>query len=696
MLPNVIYQTGPYYAGIYGNEFEYDFYRSGVDEQFYWKKYNAPYSPFRPSVLAVTDGKYYVINCCATIKEIFRSTDQGANFVPTGGSLPDTPNGHDILLGLNGELFTRLDSTLLVSADEGLTWTVRHRFDFPITANNSRIYIVDGRIVLSQVGLRRLYRSDNGGLELHQLPSPSAGSGAYALRPHGRTLVLIPGDGFVYVSTDLGDRWKQLPLPYPTFNLFGAINTLTANDSLLFLPDPAQGVAWRLHFTHLAQLHGTVFVDQDGDVQQGGNEPGLPGIVVGASGSHAYGVSNSVGNYRIFINRGTDTLQVTSSFSHHLSSPAWRVVQATDTLTALDFAIQPVGAITDVAVQLIAGSPFRAGFVSPLTLVVRNIGTLPASGQLRLVLDPHLSYASADPLPTGQTGDTIHWLFADLLPFQELAFHLHVSVAAVDIGTPLQLIAEASASTDVTPADNVAILNGLVVASFDPNDKQVSPAQLSPQSADGATLQYIIRFQNTGDFPTAFVVLRDTLSPHLDPGSLRLLAASHPVSWQITAGRVVEFRFDPLALPAAAADEPGSHGFVQFSVNLRPGAVPGETVSNTAFIYFDYNTAVATNTARTLVQEVVGVFAPGAEWLPELRIFPNPTQDYVRVDTRPWRSKDFTLLLVDQQGRLVFRKNVARNESDWKQLSLAGYPAGAYFLVLDAAGKRSMAKIIKL
>lgn len=47
-------------------------------------------------------------------------------------------------------------------------------------------------------------------------------------------------------------------------------------------------------------------------------------------------------------------------------------MQATDTLTALDFAIQPLGAINDAAVQLITGSPFRAGFVSPLTLVVSN------------------------------------------------------------------------------------------------------------------------------------------------------------------------------------------------------------------------------------------------------------------------------------------------------------------------------------
>ncbi|MBK8532639.1 MAG: hypothetical protein IPL64_12190 [Flavobacteriales bacterium] len=79
------------------------------------------------------------------------------------------------------------------------------------------------------------------------------------------------------------------------------------------------------------------------------------------------------------------------------------------------------------------------------------------------------------------------------------------------------------ADADETPEDNAAHFSDIVVGSYDPNDKLLSPAKLSPEVvAVGETpIEYTIRFQNTGTYLAERVVILDTLSEDLQWASIR-------------------------------------------------------------------------------------------------------------------------------------------------------------------------------
>ncbi|HRD54711.1 MAG TPA: T9SS C-terminal target domain-containing protein, partial [Flavobacteriales bacterium] len=94
-----------------------------------------------------------------------------------------------------------------------------------------------------------------------------------------------------------------------------------------------------------------------------------------------------------------------------------------------------------------------------------------------------------------------------------------------------------------------------VVGSYDPNDKLLSPAVLTPDEVTlGETpIAYTIRFQNTGTFLADRVVITDTLPDGLQWNSVAMLDASHPFNWFLNNG-VLHFIFDDINLPDSQSD----------------------------------------------------------------------------------------------------------------------------------------------
>ncbi|HMC97645.1 MAG TPA: hypothetical protein VKG92_08335, partial [Flavobacteriales bacterium] len=145
-----------------------------------------------------------------------------------------------------------------------------------------------------------------------------------------------------------------------------------------------------------------------------------------------------------------------------------------------------------------------------------------------------------------------------------------------------------------------------VFCAVDPNDKLVTPQGYGPQGAVDINTEwftYTIRFQNTGT-DTAFVVeVIDTLDTDLDPASMEILGASHPLSRiMIDPSRVASFLFDDILLPDSGANEVASHGYVQFRMRPMAGSPHLTEITNSAAIVFDVNPPVITNTVvNTLV-----------------------------------------------------------------------------------------------
>ena len=216
-------------------------------------------------------------------------------------------------------------------------------------------------------------------------------------------------------------------------------------------------------------------------------------------------------------------------------------------------------------------------------------------------------------------------------------------------------------------------------AAYDPNDKQAIPKGVGDNQliAPNTTVDYKIRFQNTGNDTAFTVIIRDTINTEVfDLSTLELGAASHDFFLRQTGGNALEFVFNNIQLPDSTIDEPGSHGYVHFSIAQWPDLPDGTLLSNRAGIYFDFNPPIITNESwhivgRNLLSTSVHQFK-----LTEgpVTIYPNPFSSGLQFEHADWPGP-MTFELFDQLGRQLYTAELLSNGS---QLDLPFLPSGTY------------------
>lgn len=117
---------------------------------------------------------------------------------------------------------------------------------------------------------------------------------------------------------------------------------------------------------------------------------------------------------------------------------------------------------------------------------------------------------------------------------------------------------------------------------------------------------YTIHFQNTGSAPAINIRLKDTLDVHLDASTFEMLGYSHPAITSIS-GNVLTVTFNNIMLPDSTTDHDGSMGYFQYRIKPLPNLPLGSQIENTAYIYFDYNAPVITNTTQSNFDFFTGV-----------------------------------------------------------------------------------------
>lgn len=231
---------------------------------------------------------------------------------------------------------------------------------------------------------------------------------------------------------------------------------------------------------------------------------------------------------------------------------------------------------------------------------------LGVSGSVQLVMTGPVRYispAAGSLMPSSVSGGTITWNIAD---FGTVNFFSDFNVivqtdTSAQIGSIIcfTLIVNPIAG-DLNPVNNTLTHCYVVVGSFDPNDKQVYP--FSNIDSTQKELTYTIRFQNTGTSEAQHIYIDDTLDNNLDPSAFQLLAYSHEPLVQLWEN-VVRFNFPNINLPDSTTNEPESHGYVQFKVKLKDHLPAGTQIQNTAYIYFDFNAPVVTNTTTNIIMD---------------------------------------------------------------------------------------------
>ncbi|MCW3071522.1 MAG: hypothetical protein JWO44_1412, partial [Bacteroidetes bacterium] len=158
-----------------------------------------------------------------------------------------------------------------------------------------------------------------------------------------------------------------------------------------------------------------------------------------------------------------------------------------------------------------------------------------------------------------------------------------------------------------------------VVNSHDPNLKEVYPGDISPKYKDWLT--YTIHFQNTGTAPAMNIRVADTLDSNLDLSTFEVLNYSHTNTVSLN-GRILTVRFANIMLPDSTSDLAGSQGYIQYRIKPTPYLPIGTHIENTAYIYFDYNDPVVTNTTTNELVNTVSVNENEQEI--SASIYPNP------------------------------------------------------------------------
>lgn len=232
-------------------------------------------------------------------------------------------------------------------------------------------------------------------------------------------------------------------------------------------------------------------------------------------------------------------------------------------------------------------------------------------------------------------------------------------------------------SGDNNPANNAFNICYTVVNSYDPNDKQAYPAgNIDTLQED---LVYTVRFQNTGNAEAQHIYITDTLDANVRPETFELLAYSHAPMVQLD-GNNLRFNFPNINLPDSFTNEPASHGYVQYRVKLKENLPIGTTINNTAFIYFDFNPPVITNTATNTVSvdidTTVGIQA--IKNTTQVFVYPNPASNMVTV-TLGENVPNSIVTITDIVGRTVLQPVTLTNTRS-ATLSTGQLPGGVYLV----------------
>jgi uncharacterized repeat protein (TIGR01451 family) len=369
---------------------------------------------------------------------------------------------------------------------------------------------------------------------------------------------------------------------------------------------------WIVELGPVNRIKGTIFLDNNSNGLKDAGEPYYSNVMVKSKKIDSI-ISIPYGG--LFINE-VDTGNYITAVS--LNLPYYNVVPSSVSSSfttyfntdSISFALQPIPNKQDLTISIVPTIAARPGFSSMYRIFYKNIGTITiSSGEILFKKDSRTTFVSSSPTVTTTNGDTLKWSYSNFAPGDTASIFLTLQVLippTVNVGDTLSCMAIITPVTaDETPLNDTAILKQRVVGSIDPNDKTENNGGVVSSSfiTSGDYLQYTVRFQNTGTADAINVVVRDTLGNRVDLSTLEVVTASHPYTLRIENGNELIWQFDNIMLPASSVDEPGSHGYIVYRIRPKSDVVVGETIHNTASIYFDYNLPVLTNDATTLVQD---------------------------------------------------------------------------------------------
>ncbi len=426
------------------------------------------------------------------------------------------------------------------------------------------------------------------------------------------------------------------------------------------------------------------------------------GNFLGLSYQNNYGFFKTP--YRFYNDTGAYTLKIDTT---NMPFMAQCVDPGLDSLVTLTTAM-PVDTNVNFSIackpgfDLMAHSIYKSGWVFPgMSHTVKvtagnmvqqwynlncptNVG-----GQVVINFSGPVSYLStlSTIQPSSVVGNSIIYNITDFSTvdiYDDFWIALKTDTAAI-AGESVCVDVSIIAAGDNNPSNNQKHLCYHVTNSYDPNMKETYPENVLPGYNDW--FYYTVHFQNTGNAQAHNISLTDTLSNSLDLSTFERINYSHD-NTTVLSGHILQFNFNNINLPDSTSNSSGSKGYVQYRVKPKTNLPAGTIIDNKAYIYFDYNAPIITNTSHNTYALITGINNVNKA---EFTIYPNPTSGMITISAER-TAATMNVSVHNVVGDVVFE---SKNLQGKTQLDLSYLCNGVYFVkVTLPEGKTSTYKLV--
>jgi uncharacterized repeat protein (TIGR01451 family) len=433
-------------------------------------------------------------------------------------------------------------------------------------------------------------------------------------------------------------------------------------------------IFWMENLIEQPSISGICYWDENENGLLDSLEVGLNNLNIALNPDQLQTQTNNNGRYYFYLTDGNYTIDASPGTDWEQTSLPETYQILIDNNSSVDnhFGFRPTVSEVSISTDLTSG-PFRCNTQVPFWLSITNDGTTRTNATTSLKLDGEMDLVNIAPMPDtifvdSINGDSLVWFFGNLNPTHTIQVQILVLAPGTEgIGdfyhaSAISQYSEAGSS--LVFADSSVYTSNLR-CSYDPNDKQVSPDREGDENHTlfGESLEYTIRFQNTGNDTAFNITIVDYLDHKLDWSSFQLIASSHTVRPLIHNDGKMEFQYENILLPDSTTNEPGSHGFVKFGINEKPGLPENSIIENSAEIYFDFNPPIYTNTvASTMVTELPSATNELAT-NPSVVVSPNPFRSQTLItlnDIVP--NGQYELRLYSSLGQPIGQFRFSNNE----------------------------------
>ncbi len=511
-----------------------------------------------------------------------------------------------------------------------------------------------------------------------------------------------------YFTYSFGGIIPQNTLTPGLYNI--AITLSTTNGTILNYNNTNDTLLYHFNIIPCGNLQGNVFMDSDQNCNQNNLEQGysnLPVMAVNSLGQTRNAWTNNVGYYDFynlpvdtytiqFNNNGSDGYTVTCN-----NSLPQVTTLNTNSITTINFAVNCIpdfdfeaNGISITGPVMNGLFPGQTSYIRPYIYLNEYCNSSNVLGQIKLVLTPCVTYDMASSgnytssiLPNiiipAASGDTVIWNNVTSNGFWNYYDYMVpvITCTNAQVGdTACFTIIVSPINGDSNPINNSITICRPIGVSYDPNNKEVSPAGYTAMGYIPPTteeLSYTINFQNTGSAPAWNIYVLDTLSQNLDVSTLKIKASSHFMQPIMLSDKILKFNFPNIMLQDSTHNEQKSHGYLTYSIKLKSNLSLGTQIKNTGYIYFDYNVPVVTNTAINTLH-----VATGLEQIQKnniTKVYPNPSNGVLNVN-----SNGFIIgyKILDITGRELLSSSLLLNHSLFN-IIIESLDNGSYILKLE-------------